>query len=110
MQTIAETEAYRKVADALFTDDEPADIVARVPNDPFCGAVIPGAGGFRKMRVARRGMGKRGGARVIYIFRRDDMPIILAAAYAKNAKANFTKHERNQLAKVADELFEGYRR
>jgi len=30
--------------------------------------VIPGAGGFRKARWARRGNGKSGGFRVVYFF------------------------------------------
>ena len=62
------------------------------------------------MRVARAGMGKRGGARVIYILRSNAFPIFLVAAYAKNEKDNLTKKERNELAKRADEIFAKYRR
>ena len=54
--------------------------------------------------------GQRGGARIVYIVRRDDIPMFLVAAYAKNAKDNLSKDERNQLAKRADELFDSYRR
>lgn len=70
---------------------------------------MQGAGGFRKVRVARRGMGKRGGARVIYILRGEAFPIFLIAVYAKNEKENLTRQERNLLAKRADEIFEKYR-
>ena len=78
--------------------------------DPDCGEIIQGTGGFRKVRVPRRGMGKRGGARVIYILRSDEFPVFLVTAYAKNEKENVTKEERNQLAKRADEIFSGYSR
>ena len=81
-----------------------------VAGDPECGEVIPGTGGFRKVRVGRRGMRKRGGARVIYILRNAPHPIFLIAAYAKNDKGNLTKQERNELAKRADEIFTRYRR
>ena len=81
-----------------------------VPGDPECDEVIPGTGGFRKVRVGRRGMRKRGGARVIYILRNAPHPIFLIAAYAKNDKGNLTKQERNELAKRADEIFTRYRR
>jgi len=81
-----------------------------VAADPECGEVIQGTGGFRKVRVARSGMGKRGGARAIYILRGDGFPIFLIAAYAKNEKENLTKQERNQLARHADEIFAKYRR
>ena len=77
--------------------------------DPDCSEVIPGTGGFRKVRVARAGMGKRGGARVIYILRGEAFPIFLITVYAKNEKENLTQHERNQMAKRANEIFAKYR-
>lgn len=79
-----------------------------VAANPECGDLISGTGGFRKVRVARPGMGKRGGARVIYIFRNESFPVFLITAYAKNEKENLTKRERNELAKRADEIFERY--
>src|ERR1700694_2911409 len=45
----------------FFSEEERADIVALVAADPECGDLIRGTGGFRKVRVARKGMGKRGG-------------------------------------------------
>jgi hypothetical protein len=80
-----------------------------VAADPECGEVMQGTGGFRKVRVGRAGMGKRGGARVIYILRNENYPIFLITAYAKNEKSNLTKEERNRLAKRADEIFTEYR-
>ena len=55
-------------------------------------------------------MGKRGGARVVYILRNEEFPIFLITAYAKNEKGNLTQKERNELAKLADEIFIKYRR
>jgi hypothetical protein len=54
-------------------------------------------------------MGKRGGARVVYILRNEAFPIFLITAYAKNDKDNLTKKERNELAKRAEEIFAKYR-
>lgn len=81
-----------------------------VAADPECGDVMQGTGGFRKLRVARAGMGKRGGARGIYILRNEDFPIFLVAACAKNQKENLARQERNELAKRANEIFTNYRR
>jgi hypothetical protein len=67
-------------------------------------------GGFRKVRVGRGGMGKRGGARVVYILRSDEFPVFLITAYAKNEKDNLTRKERNELKKRADTIFNHYRR
>src|SRR5277367_3726611 len=110
MQTVVETPGYFKAAAAIFSEVERAGIVAMVAADPECGEVMQGTGGFRKVRVARRGMGKRGGARLIYIVRGEAFPIFLIAVYAKNEKENMTRHERNLLAKRADEIFTNYRR
>lgn len=65
-------------------------------------------GGFRKVRVAREGMGKRGGVRVIYLYRNERYPLFLITAYPKNAKDNLTGAERNALAKRAGEIFVQY--
>ncbi len=110
MQTVVEMPGYLKIAEALFSEVEREQIVAMVAADPECGEVMQGTGGFRKVRVARSGMGKRGGARVVYILRNEAFPIFLVTAYAKNEKGNLTKKERNELAKRADEIFAQYRR
>jgi hypothetical protein len=102
------TPSYLRAA-SIFSEAERADIVAMVAADPECGEVMPGTGGFRKVRVGRDGIGKRGGARVIYILRSSGFPIFLITAYPKNAKDNLTKAERNALAKRADEIFSEYR-
>jgi hypothetical protein len=110
MQTVVEMPGYLKAAEAIFTQAERDRIVAMVAANPECGEVIQGTGGYRKVRVARRGMGKRGGARVIYILRSEAFPVFLVAVYAKNEKENLTMQERNLLAKRADEIFAKYKR
>jgi hypothetical protein len=108
MQTVVETPTYLKAAEKLFSAREREGIVAMVASDPECGEVIRGTGGFRKVRVGRSGMGKRGGARVIYILRNRSFPVFLVAAYGKNEKANLSSKERNDLAKIADMIFTKY--
>ena len=110
MQTIVETPGYLKAAEAIFTESERERIMTMIASDPDCGEVMQGTGGFRKVRVARAGMGKRGGARVIYILRGERFPIFLIAAYAKNEKDNLTKKERTALSRRGDEIFERYSR
>ena len=110
VHTVVETPSYLKAAEAIFTRSEREEIVAMVASNPECGELIPGTGGFRKVRFGRSGMGKRGGARLVYILRNERFPVFLIAAYAKSVKENLTQKERNELAKRADEIFNQYRR
>jgi hypothetical protein len=109
-QTVAETPSYNALAGKLFSEREREDIVAMVAEDPQCGDVMSRTGGFRKVRVPRQGMGKSGGARVVYIWRNDKFPVFLITVFLKNKKANLTKAERNALKKRACEIFASYRR
>jgi hypothetical protein len=108
MQTVVELPSYLRAAGAIFTEAERQDIVSMVAADPDCGEVMQGTGDFRKIRVGRGGIGKRGGARVVYIVRNEGFPVFLVTAYPKNEKDNLSKKERNELAKRAEEIFARY--
>jgi RelE toxin of RelE / RelB toxin-antitoxin system len=110
VQVVVETPPYLADADRLFTAEERAAIVDRVAIDPRCGVVIPGSGGIRKLRFGFGGRGKRGGARVIYLFGGDDVPVFLLAAFAKNEKADLTAAERQALSKQVTKMLSDYRR
>ena len=97
VQTVVETPTYLAIANKLFSEEERADVVALVAADPECGDVIRGTGGFRKVRVARKGMGKSGGARVVYIWRNFRFPVFLITVFPKNEKENLSMEERNTL-------------
>ena len=58
VHTVVETPTYLAVANKLLSEEQRGDIVALVAADPECGELIRGTGGFRKVRVARQGMGK----------------------------------------------------
>jgi hypothetical protein len=79
-------------------------VIEMLTRNPECGAVIPGTGGVRKVRIALEGRGKSGGARVIYYFQNDRWPLIVLTIFAKNEKANLSLAERNALAKLIAEL------
>jgi len=108
MHTVVETQSYLAAAKELLGQEEMAKVVDAVAANPELGEVMRGTGGFRKFRAARPGMGKRGGVRVIYIYRNADFPAFLVKVYAKNVKDNLTMAERNVLKKTADEIFEKY--
>ena len=110
MQTVVETPSYLADAERLFSPNERAAIVDRLAADPTCGVIIPGSGGIRKVRFGFVARGKSGGARIIYLFSGESLPVFVLAVFAKNEKANLSAAERNALGKVVVDMIESYRR
>ncbi len=106
--TVVETVRFLKDADGLMPETERAQLVEFIGANPEAGDVIPETGGVRKLRWALPGVGKRGGARVIYFFHNEALPIFLLAMYGKNEKANLSKDERNAMAKLVPALIHSY--
>ena len=79
-------------------------IAAYLIDHPNAGHVIPGAGGVRKLRWAAKGKGKRGGARVIYIYVVVAARIYLLRWYAKNVKIDLTTDDKRELRQIAAHL------
>jgi hypothetical protein len=72
--------------------------------------VVPGSGGVRKVRMGFGGRGKRGGARVLYVFGGDDLPVFLLAAFSKNEKDDLSPADRARMAKAITSILADYRR
>lgn len=87
MQAVVETPSYLADAERLFSPQERLAIVDRLAADPTCGVVIPGSGGIRKVRFGFGGRGKSGGARIIYLFSGESLPVFILAAFAKTEKS-----------------------
>ncbi len=100
MQTVAETPTFARQADKLFTEEERCDLIDHMAENPLAGDEIPGTGGVRKLRFAALGRGKRGGARVIYFYGGDDIPIYALLAYAKSARMDLNPAERRAVAGI----------
>lgn len=103
MQTVAETEVFVRYAKEIWSDEERSEFITWIAANPLAGDVIPGSGGCRKVRWSRAGMGKRGGARVIYFYQADSA-IWLLIAYTK---AKFDNLPAEFLAKLKQEVERG---
>ncbi|MFZ4624114.1 MAG: transcriptional regulator [Rhodoferax sp.] len=83
MYTVNETNDFIAWSARVWSDDERGEFITFISTNPLAGDVIPGAGSLRKVRWARQGMGKQGGARVIYFNRLASGEIVLLLVYAK---------------------------
>lgn len=82
MRTVAETPVFIRYAAEVWTDAERQEFISFIAANPLSGDLIRGSGGCRKIRWSRGGMGKRGGARIIY-FLAEDETIWLLIVYTK---------------------------
>jgi len=72
---------------------------------PESGALIRGGAGIRKIRVAARSHGKRGGARVIYYWAKRHGQILLLFAYGKDELADLNPRQAAELGKLVKKEF-----
>jgi retron-type reverse transcriptase len=84
VQTVVETPMFLRAAEDLYSEADREEIVRTIAAYPEAGDLMPGTGGYRKLRFARSGMGKRGGARIVYLYGGEDLPIFLITVYAKS--------------------------
>lgn len=102
MYTVAETTIFSADAKSILSDLERSEFVSWIAVNPDAGAVIPGSGGCRKVRWARSGMGKSGGARIIYFNRLDNGVIWLLVIYAKAVRGNIPAHILKSIKEAID--------
>jgi mRNA-degrading endonuclease RelE of RelBE toxin-antitoxin system len=110
MQTVAETPTFVRQTEKLFSEDEKKELIDFLAANPLAGDEIPGTGGVRKVRFAASGRGKRGGARIIYYYLDDTMPLYALLAYAKADKADMTPDEKRVVSTLVATLKAAYRR
>jgi len=106
--TVVETASFVTDAKVCMTDEERTEAINMIAANPECGDIIPGGEGIRKVRFAIGGRGKSGGARIIYYFHNELVPVFLLAVFAKNEQANLTRAETNLLGNAAKMLARKY--
>lgn len=99
-----ETPQFTKSLAGLVTDEEYRALQNALLNDPEAGSLIRGGGGIRKIRLAVGNQGKRGGVRVIYLFKRVREQIYMLIAYPKSAKDTLSAVEIKLLKELAKQI------
>lgn len=97
-----ETPVFTKRLHELLDDDSYAAFQRMLALHPKAGDIIEGTGGLRKVRVASKGHGKRGGARVIYYHFVSASQIALLLIYPKNEADDLTIDQRKALKRIIE--------
>jgi hypothetical protein len=99
--SVVETPQFLRQAEGVWTEAERAEFVDFIARNPEAGDLIPDTGGVRKVRWRRQGMGKRGGARVIYFYYDPRTPLFLLMVYAKAVREDLTAEAKKAVAEFA---------
>src|ERR1700756_5137404 len=94
-----EAPSFRRHLQDYLNEDQYRKLQTRLAANPEMGDLMPGTGGFRKMRWAdaRRGKGQRGGLRIIYYHFALDHQIWLMTLYDKDEASDLTAGEKKLL-------------
>ena len=94
-----ETPLFTRLLPKYLDDQNYRELQLALLRNPQMGDLMPGTGGFRKVRWqdARRGKGKRGGLRVIYYHLTADNQIWFFTIYDKSEAIDLTPDEKKQL-------------
>lgn len=104
--TFVETTSFTAAITGFIPDLAYAELQQRLMKNPESGAVMPGCGGLRKIRVAdpKRGRGKRSGARVIYLHVPAAKRFYMLDIYGKDEKDDLSPLEKKALRQLAAQL------
>ena len=101
-----ESPGFTKRIDKLASLDVLFSLQRDLVRDPLLGDLMEGCGGARKGRVGDRASskGKSGGFRYVYVYIEIAGTIYLLHFFGKSEKANLSKAERNEVAKLVRDL------
>lgn len=104
--TFVETTGFTEAVCELLDDRAYARLQWGLMEDPDAGKVMPGCGGLRKIRIAdpKRGKGKRGGARIVYLHVPEAKRFYMLDVYGKDEKDDLSPAEKKVLRELAEQL------
>jgi len=104
-----ETPHFTNLITQYVPDEHYRALQLELQANPEKGDLISGSGGLRKIRVGLPGSGKRGSARVIYLYLKIENLIYLLLIYRKSKSEKLTRSQLSELRALADQIKQAYR-
>ena len=94
-----ESPAFTRYLSHYLDDQGYRELQIELVRNPHAGALMPGTGGFRKLRWAdrRRSKGRRGGLRIIYYHFAGDQQIWMMALFDKGEASDLSPSQKKVL-------------
>jgi hypothetical protein len=103
LKSFVETTEFSKWQPRFLPGAAYGELQKELIANPQKGAVMPGCGGLRKIRIRdpKRQRGKRGGARVIYLHVPEAEQFLMLDVYSKGEKEDLTAAEKAEFRELA---------
>ncbi len=97
-----ESRLFTRLLPDYMSDEDFRRMQQTLMDDPLRGDLMPGTGGFRKLRWRdpTRGKGRRGGLRIIYYYLLSDDQVWLVTIYNKNEMIDLSAEEKRALKRM----------
>ena len=108
MLTFIETAAFTRLITGLVSDDEYGAFQQELASNPEKSGPMSGCGGVRKVRLAARGKGKSGGARILYLYLPNHDVIYLLYVFTKGDADNLSATGKHAIRALAQQIKDAY--
>lgn len=107
--TFIETPTFTRLIAELVDDEAYATFQADLAANPEKGGPMSGCGGVRKVRMALPGRGRSGGARVCYLYLKQNDVIYLLYVFTKGDADNLSAAGKRAIKDLAQNIKNEYR-
>ncbi len=108
MLTFIETSTFTRLIADLVDDEDYANFQKELAANPEKGGPMSGCGGVRKVRLALPGKGKSGGARVCYLYLKQNDVIYLLYVFTKGDADNLSADGKKAMRMLAQQIKNEY--
>jgi hypothetical protein len=106
--TFIETSTFTRLITGLVDDEDYATFQKELAANPEKGGPMSGCGGVRKVRMALPGKGKSGGARVCYLYLKQNDVIYLLYVFTKGDADNLSADGKRAMRGLAQQIKNEY--